>query len=397
MRLLSPAEAISRQQWACLTEAADDAETGRIVSTLEKYRQVVPNLIVDGRLRWSNIEAEPEYPSRNGVCRLLRAYYTLTQMWPGWSFLVQPVLEPEILQTLLTFERARLISAHGWATIRRLPLPVVIARQEQALAACANPADAAHHHLMLCHAYTLAFEYARSLDHGRRAEAEFSATGSVWDQMRMDEILGTAYYTASKYDEALACYAHLEERIASIGAEAEPMRPFYALGWATLGQKDFVRAQAYFQSAYLQKINAGLVYDAGRSRYAEGYARFQEKDYSGARQCQEEALSIFCDNDHNVLNQHNFGQGSRSTIMIATCLHQIALIAERTHRFREAYMHERRAVAHQRDLDDPGQLADFLRRAPYHAALSGHLTHVLGYLREYIQLRLRHRVPGFRL
>jgi len=397
MPLLSPQEAVSRQQWLCLNDAATTAENGQIVSALDAYRRVVPNLADEGALRWSNADPDESVPSRNGVCRLMIPYYTLTQMWQAWRFLAQPVLNDPVFSTLCHSERSLLISAHGWATVRRRPLEHIIAEQQEALESCLESGEmlreAAHHYLMLSYCYTLAFEKEKSFAHAQFAYDLFADSGSVWGLMRADEIMGTAYYTAWMYDEAFICYDRLEQRIAQVGDEAAPMRPFYGRGWAYLGQKNFPAALECFQAGQVLKQQSNLSYDAARCQYAEGYTRFRQEDYPGARSCHESALATFCNDDHFALNLHNFNQGSRSAAMMAACLHNLALVDEYRHRYRNAFEFELRAITRQRELHDPGQLSDFLRRGIYLSGRCGRLDYMIKFALEYLQLRGRYKVP----
>lgn len=397
MPLLSPQEAVSRQQWLCLVDAATAAENGHIISALDAYRQVVPNLLHEGTLRWANINPDQSVLSRNGMCRLLIPYYTLTQTWQAWRFVAQPILDEAIIHTLSPSERSILISAYGWATVRHRPLERIIDDQQTGLESCRSSGgmllEAAHHHLMLSYCYTLAFEKEKSFVHAQSAHDLFTDAGSVWGLMRTDEIMGTAYYTAWMYEEAHTCYARLEERIAQIGNEAAPMRPFYGRGWVYLGQKNFTAALDCFQLGQALKQQTALHYDVARCQYAEGYTRFRQKDYQGARICHETALATFCNNDHFTLNLHNFGQGSRSVAMMAACLHNLALISEYRRRFRDAFAFELRAVTRQRELHDPGQMSDFLRRGIYLSGRCGRLDYTVKLALEYLQLRRRYKVP----
>lgn len=397
---ISPEEAVSLELWDCLIKASDAIEQGKVISALRYYRSVMPNLVIDNTPRWSAINADYTVPSLNGLCRLLWGYYTFTQTWQAWNYIAIPIFERSALLSLPLAERLTLLAIHGWAMIRRYPLISIIREQEAALEMSRFDNDLnwqnAHHHLILCYAYTLAFEENRALKHGLEAQHIFADLGSVYGAMRTYEMMGTAYYTAWKYDEALAYYARLEVLINQTGNEAAPMHPYYGQGWAYLGLKSYDEALRYFRIGQEMKMQHDLLYDAARCLYAEGYTRFRQGDFVGAIECHQTALKTFCDDDHYLLNLYNFGQGSRSIPMMATCLHNLALVYEYQGRFRKAFEEEKRAVEWQKQLDDPGQSADFLRRAIYLSIRSGKWNYTMGYLVAYFRLRLKYRVPGFR-
>lgn len=395
---LSPEEAVSLELWSGLTSASKAVEQGQFVSALSTYNDLMPNIMSDDQPKWLNICTDTAQPSLNGMCLYLSGYYTFTHTWQGWNHISRPIFDHSKLKSLSLCERLSLLAIRGWATIRRRSLVEIIQEQEEALELARSShqlsMEAGHHHLMLCYAYTLAFEEEKSLEHGQEAQYMFEECGSKYGVLRAFEMLGTAYYTAWKYDEALSCYDQLEKLIHQIGSEAFPMLPFYGRGWSFLGLEQFEDALQCFRMGEIKKTQYGLLYDAARCVYAEGYTLFRQRDFEGALQRHHKALGVFCDDDHYSLNMYNFNQGSRSIPMMATCLHNIALIYEYQRRFYAAFREEERAVNWQRQLDDPGQSADFLRRAIYLSFRCGYWSKTLSYLSEYIRLRLKYKVPN---
>jgi tetratricopeptide (TPR) repeat protein len=400
----SPKEVVSLYTWQNLRQSYTDIRQAKVLDAMTIYAEIIPQVQQYKAILnhpWQIISDQLIEPSWNWASVYLREYFYLRQTWADWYYFFADLFQKQNWQTISLECQSQLISTRGWASIRKRYLKEVISEQLNFLDKMKILKEnqdvnllKSMHFIVLSYAHTLSFDQSKSFKYAYQAIDLLEPSTEPYYVMRAYEILGTAFYTFGKYDEALECYYKISETIQPEHDSPNPLEPYYGRGWAYIGNRQLEYALDAFQRGFNQKLQASLYYDAARCKYGLGYTYFLLGNYLDAQQALNEALRVFCD-DHFDLNTYSNRNSIVSPAMTAACLHVLALVYERCDEFEKAIKHEEQALSWQREIDDPGQLSDMLRRAIRLNLKSGRFMSIPKYIQEIVSLRLSYRIPTF--
>jgi tetratricopeptide (TPR) repeat protein len=374
----------------------------KVDDAVEIYSQSIPKIWeyrAGANNHWRIIAEQTDIPSWNWAGAYLREYFYVRQTWFGWEHFTSGLFDTSEWQQIPFSCQSLLSSTSGWASVRRRSLREVISDQISFLADDRWRGTNTElvflkslHFMVLCYAHTLSFNQRKALVYAHSAIEMLDSETEPYYAIRAHDLLGTVFYTFGQYDQALQSYTRSKEIVQNVGQSAMPLTPYYGEGWAYIGKRELQKALDAFRDGYLLKYGYALHYDAARCKYGEGYTQFLQGNYEDALQTLYEALSIFCD-DHFDLNSSSNQNSVVSPAMAAACSHVLAIVYEKQGNIKKALRHETQAVDWQREIEDPGQLSDMLRRAVKLNLQSFQFVDVLRYLFEFVRLRLRYRVP----
>jgi tetratricopeptide (TPR) repeat protein len=408
MTVTFPSSIASQRVWNALKRADCLLFSGMVGEALDVYRDVqreVVAFLTTPQSLWAATSVESEdQPSLSTVCCLIGEFYGLEHRWQTWLILAAPLFKDSVWRTLPFPVRARLTVLRGWATFKRkgFTLNGITRQQWHCLREWRQREQTdlftiAGHHLVLCYAYTLAFRFKKAREHGQEALKLFEQTGSPYYCFKALDVLGALEYTAGQYDAATNWHQRADD-LSRATIQGGMLTTDFTHGWVLIGQKRFDEAVTRFQRAYALKEYQGIYYDAARCIYAEAYARFRLNDdpaYSAASSCLQRAKRFFFEELRPDADADGIQTAALAYPMKAACLHVEGLILEYQKQFCAALRKFEAAIAFQREVNDPGQMSDMLRRAIYNAWRCRRLDRMVVHGVMFLLLLLRFRVPVF--
>ncbi|CAG0945702.1 hypothetical protein ANRL1_02514 [Anaerolineae bacterium] len=409
MTMTFPASTASQRVWNALKRADRLLFSGTLGEALDVYHDVqreVVAFLTTPQSSWTVASSETEgHPSLSAACCLIGEFYGLENRWQAWSILAAPLFNDSVWHSLPFPMRARLMVLRGWSAFKRkgFTLNGVIRQQQHCLQEWRQQRQAdlftiAGHHLVLCFAYTLAFRFQKARKHGQEALKLFEQTGSPYYCFKALDMMGTLEYTARQYDAATHWHQQADD-LSRANLQGGMLTTDFTRGWVLIGQggfENFDKAIARFQRAYALKEYQGLYYDAARCIYAEAYACFRLHDdpaYSASSERLKRAKHFFFEELRPDADADGIQTPALAYPMKAACLHVEGLILEYQKQFCAALRKFESAVAFQREVNDPGQMSDMLRRAIYNAWRCRRIDRMIIYGVMFIILLLRFRVP----
>lgn len=401
-----PSSTVSRRVWDALNRADHLLFEGAIGDALDVYHDIqreVVAFLTTPQSSWAFASIETEgHPSLSAACCLIGEFYGLENRWQAWLILAAPLFNDSVWRTLSFPVRARLMVLRGWAAFKRkgFTLNGVVRQQQHCLQEWRQQRQAdlftiAGHHLVLCFAYTLAFRFKKARQQGQEALRLFEQTGSPYYCFKALDMMGTLEYTAGQYDAATQWHQQADD-LSRATLQGGMLTTDFTRGWVLIGQQSFREAVTRFQRAYALKEYQGIYYDAARCIYAEAYAYFRMHDdpaYSASSGRLKRAKHFFFEELRPDADADGIQTLALAYPMKAACLHVEGLILEYQKQFCAALRKFESAVAFQREVNDPGQMSDMLRRAIYNAWRCHRIDRMVIYGVMFLILLLRFRVP----